>query len=389
MERKRNTSTMSRKRILLVFLNTGGGHKSTAKALREALEELSVELVDVQLADMTSECFPWPFSELGAIYEWMVQKRWPWRLTYRLTDTPRGVAMLEDSWWFLTGRSTLPFLRENPADALVCCHPLLKAPAVRALGLTGDDTSLTTLVTDLASGHAAWFYPGDRACLVATHSMRERALACGAPPDTVHVTRLPVRSCFARVAEEDRAKMRRYLGLDPDGTVVLLLSGADGMGPLASLLNSVADCHPEAQMVAVAGRNEDLRAKLASRRWPQKVHIKGFLDNIHEWMRAADLMVTKAGPSTIAEALVVGTPMVVCGAVPGQEPPNVDYVTETGAGVWAPTPDRAAQAVQELLSEERDELERMTRRAEEVGHPRAAERAARIVWDTAQLLPRP
>ncbi len=378
---------MPSKRILLLFLNTGGGHRSAALAVAEVLQRLYGKHVHVELVDVTAEYFPWPLSQLNTIYEWLVRLNgWPWALTYHLTDGLRRVAMLKGAWWLLTSRSILSVLDDHPADVIVCCHPLLKAPIAQALDAKRWDTSLITLVTDLACGHAAWFYPDAGTCLVATEQARDQALACGLPAHAVQVTGLPVRPCFVQAAEQSSTLTRKRLGLDVDKPVVLLLSGADGMGPFPSLLKAVLSSTTHVQAVAIAGRNERLRAKLASRtrRWPQPVHVRGFVDNIHDWMRAASLLVTKAGPTTIAEALVVGTPMVLSGAVPGQEPPNVAYVTKTGAAVWAPSPDRAAQAVQELLSPNSEKLQRMTKRAQEAGRPDATLRVAHAVWRSTE-----
>jgi 1,2-diacylglycerol 3-beta-galactosyltransferase len=97
-------------------------------------------------------------------------------------------------------------------------------------------------------------------------------------------------------------------------------------------------------------------------------------------MSAADLLVTKAGPSTISEALVMGLPMVLSGALPGQERPNVDYVVQGGAGVWAPNRSSVAQAVQGLLSSGDQMLVRLSRRARELARPDAAWRVAEVVW---------
>lgn len=353
--------------------------------MAEALEALYGKHVNVEAVDVTAEYFPWPLSELNAVYGWLVRfNGWPWALTYRLTNGPRRVQILQDAWCRLTGQSILSLLKAHPADAVVCCHPLLKAPLAQALRMRGDQASLITLVTDLASGHAAWFWPHHGKCLVATEQTRERALSCGLPADGVEVIGLPVRPCFARAAEQSPAMTRKRLGLGVDRPVILLLSGADGTGPFYSLLKGIMTSTAQIQVVAITGRNEILRAKLSSRRWPQPLHVKGFVENTHDWMRAADLLVTKAGPTTIAEALVVGTPMVLSGAVPGQEPPNVTYVTQTGAAVWAPKPDQVAKVVRELLSGNREELHRMRERAKEEGCPDAARQVARIVWRSAE-----
>ena len=375
---------MPSRRALILFLNTGGGHRSAALAIAEASQDLYGHRFQVELVDVTADYFLWPLSELDTIYRWLVRfNSWPWALTYRLTDGPRRIARLEGAWWLLTARSILSLLREHRADVIVCCHPLLRAPVARALEMEGSEKPLITLVTDLATGHAAWFHPRHAGCLVATEPARERALACGLSADSVQLTGLPVRPCFVRAAKRSVVHTRERLGLEAKRPVILLLSGADGMGPFYSLLKAVVRGSPHAQVVAITGRNERLRVRLVSSRWRQPLHVKGFVDNVHDWMRAASLLVTKAGPATITEALVVGTPMILSGAVPGQEPPNVSYATQTGAAVWAPHPTRAAQAVQELLSPNNDKLQAMARRAEEAGCPDAAWQVARIIWTSA------
>jgi 1,2-diacylglycerol 3-beta-galactosyltransferase len=371
--------------VLLVFLNTGGGHRSAAHAVAETLRDLYDDRVHVDLVDVTAEYFSWPLSELDTVYRWLVKLHgWPWALTYGLTNGSRRVALLKKAWWLLTGESIPTLLDDYPADAIVCCHPLLKAPCVQALIRKAPERRLITLVTDLASGHASWFVRGDDRCLVATEQARERALSCGLPAKSVDVTGLPVAPCFVDAARHDPVTAREELGLDPEGPVVLLLSGADGVGPLLRLVKAIADSGVEAELAVITGRNERLRRDLASHTWSLPVHAEGFVGNVHEWMLAADLLVTKAGPSTISEAFVMGLPVVLSGALPGQERPNVDYVVESGAGVWAPTPREAARAVRGLLETGNPRLSLMSKRARSLARPDAARRVAEIIWESAR-----
>ena len=155
------------------------------------------------------------------------------------------------------------------------------------------------------------------------------------------------------------------------------------MGQLRHISRAVTDSGVQAQLVVVVGRNERLRARLVGEKWSLPVRVEGFAHNMHEWMRAADLLVTKAGPSTISEALVMGLPMVLSGALPGQERPTVDYIVRGGAGVWAPTGQRVAAAVRELLSSDGQKLAQMAVRARSLARPDAARRVAEIVWAAA------
>jgi 1,2-diacylglycerol 3-beta-galactosyltransferase len=337
-------------------------------------------MAHVDLVDVTADYLPWPLRELDAIYNRLVRLRgWPWWLTYQLTNGPYRVALLKSGWWLLTGQSIRALLSDHPADVIVCCHPLLKAPIVRALKVTGLELPLITLVTDLASGHASWFVPGGERCLVPTERVRARALACGLSAQSIEVTGLPVAPSFVNLARQ-AVGARARLGLHPGVPVVLLLSGASAVGLSSHLLNAVVRSGVRAQLVVITGRNERLRAELSSRTWPVPVRITGFVHNMAEWMSAADLLVTKAGPSTISEALVMGLPMVLSGALPGQERPNVDYVVQGGAGVWAPNRSSVAQAVQGLLSSGDQMLVRLSRRARELARPDAAWRVAEVVW---------
>jgi 1,2-diacylglycerol 3-beta-galactosyltransferase len=95
-------------------------------------------------------------------------------------------------------------------------------------------------------------------------------------------------------------------------------------------------------------------------------------------MQAATLLVTKAGPGTIAEALNAGLPMVLYSRVPGQEDGNVAYVVTEGVGIWAPGPGRTAAAVGEWL-ERPEELQKAVEVARSVARPGAADEVAGII----------
>jgi len=372
------------RRLLFLFSDTGGGHRSAAYAVAETLQNLHGEQAQIELVDALADYAPWPFNRLVNIYPYLVRLRgWPWAAGYHLSDGPRRIALLASGCWPLVRAAVLRLLHGHPSDVIVCCHPVLNHLLLRTLIKTETKTPLITLVTDLTIAHAFWCVPGITRCLVPTEGTRQRALAYGLPEERITVTGLPVSARFVVAAQEDPFVVRRRLGLEPDLSVVLLVNGAEGMGPLRRISEAVADSGVQAQLVAIAGRNERLQARLVSKTWPLPVRVEGFVYNMHEWMRAADLLVTKAGPSTVSEALVMGLPVMLSGALPGQERPNVDYVVQAGAGVWAPTPRRVAAAVRELLAPGNPRLAQMTARARALAQPDAAHRVAEIVWAVA------
>jgi 1,2-diacylglycerol 3-beta-galactosyltransferase len=334
--------------------------------------------------DALAEYAPWPFNHPTTIYPKMLcLKGLVWIAGFHLSDGPRRVKLPAAGWELVTGTAMRQLLREHPADLVISCHAAFNHLLRHLLSKGSNGTRLVTLVTDLTAAHAFWFAPGVTRCLVPTADTRLDAMTRGLPKECVLETGLPVRACFAEAAREDSATVRRRLGLRADLPVVLLVSGAEGMWSPRRLYRSVANSGIQAQLVMIAGRNKRLRGKLAAEAWPLPVQVEGFVHNMHEWMRAADLLVTRASPTIISEALVMGLPIVLSGALPGHERPNVDYVVRAGAGVWAPTPEQAARKACELLVAGNPQLTQMAACARALARPGAARRVAEILWDIA------
>jgi 1,2-diacylglycerol 3-beta-galactosyltransferase len=372
------------KRVLLFYCDTGGGHRSAAQAVAESLLESHRDQVEVRLVDLTDGYLPPPLDQLDTAYRDMQRSKGrPWRAWYRLSANRHLCKELLAAWWRLVRPAIRRLLSDHSSDVVVCCHPLFNHAMVKAAHELGMSTPLITLVTDLADAHPSWVAPGVSMCLAPTEAVRKRVLSCGLPADCIEVTGLPVSRQFELIAAEDVSRIRLRLGLVPDLTTVLLVGGADGIGALYQICAELDQLTLDIQVVVIAGKNALLREQLEARAWSLPVRVLGHVGNMHEWMRAADAIVTKAGPSTISEALVVGLPIIVSGAIPGQEEANVQYLVEAGAGIWAPTPAAVAAALHELVSFPDRSLHLMASQSRTLADPEAAHRVAELVWHCA------
>ena len=155
------------------------------------------------------------------------------------------------------------------------------------------------------------------------------------------------------------------------------------MGPLYQIARAIEGVCPHVQLAVVTGRNQRLGARLAATAWRVPLRVYGFVDRAREMprlMSAADLLVTKAGPGTIHEAFLAGLPLILSGAIPGQEEGNVRLAVDGGAGVWAPVPREAAALVARWLSAEDDTLARMAACSRGLARPHAAAAVAEEIW---------
>ena len=374
---------MPAKRFLLLFSDTGGGHRAGAQAVAQALQHRYGDAVQVTLLDALVYSRKWPFYRFPAWYPHMVRGRAiPWKLGFRLLDRASAVEMAT--------RATYPYVRpalralfeEHPADVIVSFHALLN----RLLGLGVREAprpiATATVVLDMISAHALWFGRGLDRYFIPYEKMAGRAMALGIPRERLAPVGMPVRREMVEAARTPQARARKALGLDEARPVVVIVGGGDGMGPMARVTEAILRRRPQAQIAAIAGRNPLLRRHLHALARSHPLRVEGFTNDMHLWLRAADILVTKAGPNTLAEAFVMGLPTVLYAAIPGQEEGNVRLVLEQDAGVWAPGPERAADAVMVLLRDE--ELRRaMGRRAGELATPHAADAIARELYNLA------
>ena len=154
------------------------------------------------------------------------------------------------------------------------------------------------------------------------------------------------------------------------------MGGGEGVGPVEEIAARIAERLSDSgnavgQMVIVCGRNKAMQERLAGRAWPIPTIVNGFVENMPEWMAACDCIVTKAGPGTIAEALISGLPIILSGFIPGQEEGNVPYVVENDAGAYSTQPTAIAAIVARWFGPEREHLGVMAEKARRMGHPQA------------------
>lgn len=361
--------------ILFLFSDTGGGHRSATEAVIEALHLEFGERVQSVMVDVFKEYAPLPLNRIPELYPRMVRVPQAWGLGFRLSDGYRRSHLMTAGAWPYIRNRIRKLVQQHASDLIVSVHPLAVSPILRALGQ--HRPPFITLVTDLVSAHALWYDRRTDLCLVPTQMARKRALEFGLSPAQVQVVGLPVADDFCRPVG-DKNLLRDRLGWPETLPVALLVGGGEGMGPLAEIAAAIATARLPVALAIVTGRNKDLKSHLEARKWDQPTYIYGFAHNMPDLMRAADVLVTKAGPGTISEAFNAGLPLVLYSRLPGQEDGNVTYVTARGAGVWAPKPDKVVSTIKYWLSHP-EERQKATEASKRLARPQAARTIARIL----------
>lgn len=362
--------------------DTGGGHRSAAEAIFAALDRTSATST-VELLDFFATCAPFPLNKAGEIYGPFVNYAAPlWGAGFHLTNGRRRAAFIGSMISRLTHQCVIAKLRAFQPDVLACVHPLATRLASDVRRHTGSDFPLVTIVTDLVTTHASWLTRDVDLVLAPSSAVQAQAIDAGIPAQTICVTGQPVHPRFAEI-DAARDVTREELALATDRFTVLLIGGGEGMGRVAEMATAIDEAGLPLQQIVVCGRNAVLRRYLEGRAWQTPTRVLGFTQNMPALMHAADVVVTKAGPSTICEALIVGRPILITGHVPGQERGNVDFVVEGGAGRLTETPAALIAVLQDLISPGSETRQCMTSNAAKLARPSAAMEIVQHLLDLA------
>ncbi len=337
--------------ILFLFSDTGGGHRSAARAIIEALEVYYPEQVTTEMLDFFLEYAPPPFDLAVSTYAPMAQVPDLWELGYKLSNGRYRSQLVLDVLWPYVRKRTKDLVTEHPCDMYVAVHPIINTPILRTLGQ--DHKPYMIVITDMVTTHAFWYNENATLTLSPTEEAKQRGIEIGMPTGSIEVVGQPIADKFCRPPEPKKL-LRQQLGWAEDQTIVLLVGGGDGMGPIYETVKAINQANLPLTMAIISGRNENLIRKFNKLEFKTEAKILGFVDNMPDLMNAADIIVTKAGPGTISEAFIAGLPIMLYSRMPGQEEGNVDYVVDKGAGVWAPTPENVVNTLRHWINHPED-----------------------------------
>jgi 1,2-diacylglycerol 3-beta-galactosyltransferase len=375
--------------LLFLIADTGGGHRAGATAVARRIEADRPGEFDIHIVDPVAAGSPAVLGRTADLYGPLIQHaRWLWAGMYHATNSRAAVSVMRRSVLRPVRDSVAGLLSRHAPAAVVSFHPLLNhlaAEAVRAG--PSPRTPVITVITDLVDVHAGWACRDVDAVVIPSPGGLDRCRRAGIPASRCHQLGLPVDSAFAQPfpSAGERRALRTRLGLAEDRFTVLVCGGADGSGSLDRRARAIADAGLDVSLAVICGRNVRAKRRLDGLldAGGRPIPVRGFVDNMADWMRAADLVVTKAGPGTIVEALCSGLPMLLTWYVPGQERGNVEWLVDTGAGRYVPGVRQLVDAVAELSAPGSPGLAAMRSAVAAAARPEATARIASLVTEMA------
>jgi processive 1,2-diacylglycerol beta-glucosyltransferase len=363
------------KKVLILSASAGAGHLRAAEAVERAFLQMNAaaEVRNVDTLQYTNKIFRHLYSKayiemvgkmpevLGWLYDHLDK---PWK------NERRRLAFDK-----LNTRPFVKMLREYQPDITVCTHflPAEIISWLRAKGRIGCRQAI--VVTDF-DVHAMWLCHHYEHYFVALDETRLHLEKLGIPPGKITVSGIPVDPVFA--GQKDKREMRAKYELRPDVTTILLSAGGFGVGPVEHILKSlIADLRSPAQVIALCGRNAQLKHRVAQLTAsvppdsPLSIIPIGYTSAVDEYMSASDILLGKPGGLTTSEALARGLIFVIVNPIPGQEERNSDHLLEEGVAIRCNNLPVLADKLDRLLNDPA-RMDRMRDNARRLARPDAA-----------------
>jgi hypothetical protein len=343
------------KKVHILFHDAGGGHRNAAVSLKAIIEQQGrpwqVELLQFQeLTDKLDMLRRLTGVRIQEQYNVLLQNGWTLgstqllrvlQATIRLFHKPL-VGLLENFW------------RERPADLLVSVIPHFNRQICESWTAVYPGRPFVTIITDLADFPPRfWIEPlKEQYVIGGTAKAVEQARALGHDDEHIFQTSgMVLRPDFYTEDNSDPKRLRQQMGLNPELLTAIVLFGGHGSKVMYDITARLDAAGLPLQLILICGRNKGLAAKLRTRRWKMPVHIVGFSKEVHQLMRAADFLIGKPGPGSIAEAMMRKLPVLIernAWTLP-QERYNTEWVKEKRVGIVLASFRQVAAGVEQML----------------------------------------
>ncbi len=362
-----------KQKIAVLSVSAGSGHVRAAQAIKATADKLypQMEVVHIDIMDLVPELFKRVYAETyikivehhPAFWGYLYHKSNYENVNSALSKLRIAIERIN------TGKLKKVLKELNP-DHVICTHFLPAQLLARQIHDGTFKKPVWVMVTDF-DVHGLWIQPGMTGYFAANEEVAWKMAERGIKQENIWITGIPIMPEFTE--PHDRSACAEELGLDPQKATLLIMSGGAGVGNLVPLTERMLKANDKYQVIALAGRNEELLESLKNleQRYPGRLFPIGFTDKIDKLMAASDLAITKPGGLTTSECLAMGLPMIVVSPIPGQEERNADYLLENGAAMKGCDPGAVVWRTDMLLYN-RKHLNALRENALHLARPEAA-----------------
>lgn len=342
------------KKTLLIISSdhTGHGHKSITESLCEIVKahnEVKIHVVDGFMLGKQL------LLKIGKSYGPITRNSENlWKMIWKLSALKPS--LVDNFIETLIKDNFLKLLADIKPDIILSVHPNFNGSILNILEKQNITIPFITLIADLVNIYPLWADKRANYIISPTFEAQSKCIEFGIPVEKIKVSGFPVRSRFFLKNFNQRKFSKEEQSLN-----CLIMSGGEGVGNMKKIAENLLD-HFDCTVKLVAGKNEKLKTKLErslKSQYGNRVEIYGFTQNIQDLMLTSDIAFTRGSPNVMFEAIASNTPLIITGALPGQEEDNPAFAENFGLGVVCKNPKEIKQTITKLLENDGEKLNKI------------------------------
>ena len=338
------------KKITFAIYDMGGGHRSTANALKAVIEQNNLPW-EVEIVEILKDVFNTTFSQ-DFYNRWILKQKWA-----KLINDPISVPIfkarikLMHRHW----RSQLrDYWQKTKPDMVVSLMPLFNKVLCESLEQALPGTPFVTSVTDFADcPKHFWIEQQNQRLICPSNTVYQQAKAAGYPTQNLFQTSgVVIHPRYSQPLHTDVVHQRQQLDLHPDLPTGLVCFGSHGSREMLEIAQHLNSTNQALQLIFICGRNEQLAQELRQLSTRYGKHIEGFTRDLPTFLKTADFFIGKPGSVGVSEAIARGLPVITeCNPVMTlfQERATADWLRQNGFGTVVESFSQINQAVEALL----------------------------------------
>ncbi len=368
------------KRALIFYISRFSGHYHAARAISKGLLKLDPE-AEIRKINTFEYTNPILGRLINKAYMEVIKKKPEiWGNMYDNPDVLEKIKKVRARLHKFNMAKIKKLMEGFSPDVAICTQAFPCGMVADYKRLTGRDIPLIGVLTDNAP-HSYWLFDEVDYYVVPSEETGKILAEKGVPLRRIKVYGIPVDPKFEKT--HDVPRIRENIGFNRKDPVILIMGGNQGLGAMEAVVSAlVKDRSHRYQIIVVTGSNKRLffrLGRIAANAPGHNILILPYVDNIDELMEASDIIVTKAGGMTTAEALAKGLPLLLLDAIPGQERMNADYLVKKGVAVEMKNIELAHEEINRLF-DGKGVLEDMRSRIREIARPHSAMDVAELAF---------
>jgi len=333
--------------IIFVIVDAGSGHRSVASAIEYEINKHKSIKISSQIVDFYHTLNIRSLRYLSFFYKYLTTGCLPvYNFFYKITNHIFVVKFLAFIFYKLNKKTIIKFIKKTNPKIIIVANPSLIGHLFSYVRSDCKfDFQLITLVTDPVTFHKSWITPKTDLFIVTTEKAFDKILNYY-PNDQIKLVNFPVHRCFF---ENNLSKIhaRNLLDIDKSKFTILVTGGGFGAGFSISLIKHLETSFPDYQFLCVTGSNEKKYKKL-KKQLSKNSYTFGFINQMNILMAASDIIISKAGPSTIYECIAMNRPLIVNKIVGQQEIGNLEIIQEYSQGWYCQSNNEITNTIKKI-----------------------------------------